>query len=98
MDEKPTKRRGFQFSIVLMLLLVALFAEFFAAWRLTPKEPVYTPQNWLQIQKGMSRVEVEAIMGKSRTGFLFYEVNQRPHARPRFPLVGRPHLEVSREE
>ena len=64
MDEKPTIRRAFQFSILLMLLLVALFAEFFAAWRLTPTEPAYTPQNWLQIQKGMSEVEVEAIMGR----------------------------------
>jgi hypothetical protein len=63
MDEKPTKRARFQFSIVLMLLLTALFAELFAAWRLVPEEPVYTPQNWTQIEEGMTEAEVERIMG-----------------------------------
>ena len=46
-----------------MLLLTALFAELFAAWSLAPKEPVYTPQNWTQIEEGMTEVDVEKIMG-----------------------------------
>jgi hypothetical protein len=63
MDEKLTRRPRFQFSIVLMLLLTALLAELFAAWRLAPKEAVYTPQNWTHIEEGMTEAEVEKIMG-----------------------------------
>jgi hypothetical protein len=61
MDEQLTRRPRFQFSIVLMLLLTVLFAEFFAAWRLAPKEAVYTPQNWTHIEQGMTESEVEKV-------------------------------------
>ena len=59
---KVGKRLRIQFSLTLLLLLVALISELLAAWALTPPPPA-SPANWQQIEVGMNESEVEKILG-----------------------------------
>ncbi len=75
MDEKQKRRRPFQLSLTLALLLVALFASLLAVWRVRhtvndgrPIDFDSRVRNLANVTISMTRNEVAEIMGEQDSG------------------------------